>query len=340
MTPKRPQPQPSPLAAMIDVELDAPAPKPADPAMPTVEMPFELAAPAPAAAPAAVEPALPPRTSSKDIKLKLEVKLDEKFLDRYLVTAEVGRGAMGIVHRARDEKLERDVAIKQLSDELRQYPEALRLFRQEAKALAALNHTNIVAMYDQVDDGDHVWMIMEYVDGRTLENILDERVTLPWVEAVSIIDQVCSALAFAHARKVIHRDIKPANVFVARDRLVKLGDFGLARVNREISNRRTEVRGTPLYMAPEQIRGEDVDARTDLYAVGCTLFEMVTGRPPFIDGDILYKHVHEQPPRPSQVGAQGLPKNLEQLIMKLIAKPVDARPQTAADVRDAFKDIL
>ncbi len=269
----------------------------------------------------------------------LEVKLHEKFLDRYLITAEVGRGAMGIVHRARDEKLERDVAIKQMADELRQYPEAMRLFRLEAKALAQLNHTNIVTMYDQVDDGDHVWMIMEFVDGRTLESVLAERGALPWFEAVGIVDQVCSGLAYAHARKVIHRDIKPANIFVARDRIVKLGDFGLARVTREVQNHRTEVRGTPLYMAPEQIKGEDVDGRTDLYAVGCTLFEMCTGRPPFIDGDVVYKQVHEAPPTPTSVGGS-MPDGLERLIMRLIAKVPADRPQSANDVRAAFKDIF
>jgi tRNA A-37 threonylcarbamoyl transferase component Bud32 len=332
-TPRRgKQPSPAPaLAAMIDVELDPPSPAPPPPAV----------APAPARSmPALADaPVLTKQESRPDQRLPLEVKLHEKFLDRYLVTAELGRGAMGIVHRALDEKLERDVAIKEMADELRQYPEAMRLFRQEAKALAQLNHTNIVTMYDQVDDGDHVWMIMEYVDGRTLESILDERVHLPWVEALSICDQVSAGLAYAHARKVIHRDVKPGNIFVAKDRIAKLGDFGLARVVREVSNRRTEVRGTPLYMAPEQVKGDDVDARTDLYALGCTLFEMITGRPPFIDGDIVYKHVHEAPPTPASVGAS-IPPGLEALIMKLLAKSPDDRPSSATELRAAFKDVF
>ena len=312
------------LRAQIDVELDPPA-SPSSPALlpPAIDLP----------------PLLQRTDSKPDVKVKLECKIGGKFLGRYEVTAELGRGAMGIVHRAHDEKLEREVAIKEMSDELRQYPDAMKLFRKEAKALAQLNHTNIVSMYDQIDDGDHVWMIMEYVDGRTLENILDERVALPWVEALSIADQVCSALAYAHARGVIHRDIKPGNIFVATDRIVKLGDFGLAHVERKVANKRTEVRGTPLYMAPEQIKGDEVGARTDLYALGCTLFEMTSGRPPFIDGDILYKHVHEAPPTPTSVGAQ-IPKNLEALIMKLIEKDAGARLPSAAAVRDAFKDVL
>nr|HEX4314601.1 serine/threonine-protein kinase [Kofleriaceae bacterium] len=320
------------LRAQIDVELDA---------APAAALADQITPPPVTPTPPVVDlPPLLERTDSKpDVKVPLECKVGEKFLGRYSVVAELGRGAMGIVHRARDEKLERDVAIKEMSDELRQYPEAMQLFRKEAKALAQLNHTNIVAMYDQVDDGDHVWMIMEYVDGRTLESILDERIALPWVEAVSIIDQVCSGLAFAHARGVIHRDVKPGNVFVSSDRIVKLGDFGLAHVERKVANRRTEVRGTPLYMAPEQIKGDEVDARTDLYAVGCTLFEMTSGRPPFIDGDILYKQVHEAPPTPTSVGAQ-IPKNLESLIMRLIQKDAGARLATANAVRNAFKDIL
>jgi serine/threonine-protein kinase len=196
-----------------------------------------------------------------------------------------------------------------------------------------------VAMYDQVNEGGKVLMIMEFVDGRTLESILAERGTMPWIEAVSILDQVCAGLAYAHARRIVHRDIKPANIFVAKDRIVKVGDFGLARMIREVSVRRTEVRGTPLYMAPEQIKGEDVDNRTDLYALGCTLFEAICGRPPFIEGDILYKQVHEAPPRPSEF-LPSIPDSLEKLLLALLAKSSADRPQSATDVRDAFKELF
>ncbi len=262
----------------------------------------------------------------------------EMLLERYRVTAELGRGAMGLVHRAWDVKLEREVAIKEMADELRVIPEALEMFQQEAKALAQLNHTNIVGMYDQITDVDKVYMIMEFVDGRTLESIVAERGMLPWIEAAAIIDQVCAGLAYAHARKVIHRDIKPANIFVAKDKTVKLGDFGLARVMREVTIRRTEVRGTPLYMAPEQVTGVDVDHRADLYAIGCTMFELLCGRPPFIDGDVLYAQVNTPPPAPSSLRAD-LPKELDELVLSLIAKHPDDRPASAAAVRSTLRDL-
>jgi len=149
-------------------------------------------------------------------------------------------------------------------------------------------HGNIVSVFDQVTEGDETYLIMEFVDGRTLDDILQGCKIFPWIEAAAMIDDICAGLAYAYARAVIHRDIKPANIFVGKDRSVKLGDFGLARVVREMSIRQTEIRGTPLYMAPEQIVGRDIDARADLYAVGCTFFELVCGRPPFIDGEILY----------------------------------------------------
>ncbi|MBA3391468.1 MAG: serine/threonine protein kinase [Deltaproteobacteria bacterium] len=262
----------------------------------------------------------------------------ELLLERYRVTAELGRGAMGLVHRAWDVKLEREVAIKEMADELRTIPEALEMFQQEAKALAQLNHTNIVCMYDQITDVDKVYMIMEFVDGRSLESIVAERGMLPWIEAAAIIDQVCAGLAYAHARKVIHRDIKPANIFVAKDKTVKLGDFGLARVMREVTIRRTEIRGTPLYMAPEQVTGVDVDHRVDLYAIGCTMFELLCGRPPFIDGDILYAQVNTPPPAPSSLRAD-IPPQLDALVLSLIAKHPDDRPANAAVVRTTLRDL-
>ncbi|MDQ3333616.1 MAG: protein kinase [Myxococcota bacterium] len=262
----------------------------------------------------------------------------EMLLDRYRITSELGRGAMGIVQRAWDEKLEREVAIKLMADDLRAIPEAMQLFTQEAKALAQLNHTNIVGMYDQITDTDKVYMIMEFVDGQTLEQVIASRGALPWFEAAGILDQVCAGLAYAHARKVIHRDIKPANIFLSTDKTVKLGDFGLARVMREVTIRRTEVRGTPLYMAPEQITGTDVDHRSDLYAIGCTMFELVCGRPPFIDGDILYAQMHSPPPAPSTL-TPDLPRGADELILSLIAKNPDDRPGSANEVRTTLRDL-
>jgi serine/threonine-protein kinase len=244
---------------------------------------------------------------------------------------------MGVVHRAWDTKLERDVAMKVMSTELRTNPVAMQFFEQEAKSLAQLSHGNIVAVYDQITIGDDVCMIMEYVDGTTLEDTLAKRGKVPWREAIGVADQLCAALAYAHARNVIHRDIKPANIFMTKDGSIKLGDFGLARVLRELSIRRTEIRGTPLYMSPEQIAGIDIDQRADLYAVGCTLFELVAGRPPFIDGDIMYQQVHGTPVAPSTIVE--LPPVLDKLILDLLAKSADDRPGSAVEVRAVLKSL-
>jgi hypothetical protein len=261
------------------------------------------------------------------------------LLGRYRITETLGRGAMGVVYRARDQHLEREVAIKVLASELRHHPDALRLFVEEAKALASLNHPNIVSVFDQSTDGNDAYLIMEYVDGRTLEGLLEERRKLAVRTALALVDQLCAGLAYAHARRVIHRDIKPANIFVSRERIVKLGDFGLARVMREISIRRTEIRGTPLYMAPEQITGENVTHRSDLYAVGCTLFELVTGRPPFADGEIMYHHLHTPPPRPSDLEPQ-LTDEFDALVLSCIAKDSAERIESANAIRDRIRALM
>ncbi len=259
-------------------------------------------------------------------------------IGKYQLGAELGRGAMGLVYRARDTKLERDVALKVISDELRSHPVAMQLFLDEAKALAQLNHPNIVGVYDQNEQMGITYMVMELVDGQTLEQILAQRGRLPVSEALEIVDQLCAGLAYAHERKVIHRDIKPANIFVTPERTVKLGDFGLARVMREIAIRRTEIRGTPLYMAPEQVTGTDIDRRADLYAVGCTLFEMLTGTPPFTDGDIMFQQLHAAPPRPSsRVG--GLPPALDALVLSCLEKDRRARIDSATLIRERLKSV-
>jgi len=286
-------------------------------------------------------PSLTPVPPAGPLDLGFEESIVESMpglvLDRYRTTRELGRGAMGVVYRAWDQNLEREVAIKVMAEELRTNAEAMQLFTQEAKSLAQLNHANIVTIYDQVTIQDKVYMIMELVDGTTLEDTMLKK-KFGWREASALADQLCAGLAYAHARKIIHRDIKPANIFMTNDGGIKLGDFGLARVMRELKFRATEVRGTPLYMAPEQITGTDIDHRTDLYAVGCTLYEMVTGRPPFIDGDIMYQQVHTNP-IPVSMLVTGVPKLLERLIMSLLAKQLDERPRTANEVRSVIKSV-
>ena len=156
--------------------------------------------------------------------------------------------------------------------------------------------------------------------------------------AFGVVDQLCTGLAYAHSKKVIHRDIKPANVFISKERVVKLGDFGLARVMREIEIRQTDVRGTPLYMAPEQISGTNINHRADLYAVGCTLFELCTGRPPFIDGNILHHHLVTPPPILSTLCPEA-PPALDQLIADCLVKDSLERVDSATDISDRLRTI-
>jgi hypothetical protein len=257
---------------------------------------------------------------------------------RYRVMSTLGQGAMGVVYKAHDQNLERTVAVKVLAPELRHHPDAMRFFSEEAKALAQLNHPNIVSVYDQASDENDTYLIMEFVDGRTLDSLLEERGKFPVPIAMALIDQLSSGLAYAHARRVIHRDIKPANIFVSRDKMAKLGDFGLARVMRELSIRKTEIRGTPLYMAPEQITGENVTHRADLYAVGCTFFELLTGRPPFTDGEILYHHLHTEPPKPSSFDPS-ISADIDELVMDCIAKDADLRVESASAIRERIRQI-
>ncbi len=255
-------------------------------------------------------------------------------LRRYQREDVLGRGAMGVVYRAHDQVLDRVVALKVMTPEVKAHPLAARMFEQEAKALAALNHPNVVTVFDQGRDGDEMYLVMEFVDGQTLEDALQERGRLPLEEAASVGEQLGRSLSYAHSRRVIHRDIKPANVFLAANGSVKLGDFGLARVLKEVQIKSTEIKGTPLYMSPEQIRGSDIDFRADIYALGCTMYEALAGRPPFIEGEILYHHIHTEPERISKFVE--VPSEVEQLVMKCIAKSKSDRVASADRIAEVF----
>ena len=221
-----------------------------------------------------------------------------------------------------------------MSHELRVNPAAAKMFDQEAKALAVLNHPNIVAVYDQGRDGDETFLVMELVEGKTLEEVLIARERLPLIEAAMIGEQVARGLSYAHSRRVIHRDVKPGNVFITNEGDAKLGDFGLARVVNEVQIKKTEIKGTPLYMAPEQIRGSDIDFRADIYALGCTMYEVLAGRPPFIEGEILWHHIYTEPD-PLSTYVQ-VPPTIEQLVMKCIAKEKSDRISSADRIAEIF----
>jgi tetratricopeptide (TPR) repeat protein len=238
---------------------------------------------------------------------------------RYRILREVGRGGMGIVYQAEDVVLQRPVAYKVLPDAVREDPRALQDFLREARIAASLHHPNIVTIYDAGQAADAVYIAMEYVEGRSLQDILDEMQILPLSRALDIFRQACRSLVHAHRQRIVHRDVKPANIMVTRDGAVKLMDFGLAAVVSHASAKVTSVRGTPFYMAPEQITGEAISALSDQYALGCTLYHMVAGRPPFVEGDVLYHHIHTEPASPRQWNPK-IPVWLDAIILRTMVK--------------------
>jgi serine/threonine protein kinase len=260
-------------------------------------------------------------------------------LRRFARIAELGRGAMGVVYKARDQVLERDVAVKLVGDDVKQNPEALQMFLQEAKALASLNHPNIVTVFDQGQDGPETFIVMEFIEGKTLDSMLRQSGKVTVAQTLEIADQVCAGLAYAHGRRILHRDIKPANIFVSKDGVVKIGDFGLARAINQVRLAQTKVCGTPLYMSPEQIRGTDVDFRADLYATGCMLFELLTGQPPFTTGEVMFHHMYTAPPKPSSVQPT-IPPEIDGLILALLEKDQNQRTASAEALRAQVKPLM
>ncbi len=250
---------------------------------------------------------------------------------RYRIVKELGRGGMGIVYRAEDEVLQRTVAYKVLPDAIREDPKALEAFFREARIAASLHHPNIVTIFDAGQSADEVYIAMEYVEGRSLQEILEEAGALPLPQAVKMFRQACQSLAHAHGQKIVHRDVKPGNMMITRDGIVKLMDFGLAAVVTQATAKVTSVRGTPYYMAPEQIMGEPISALSDQYSLGCTLYHMVAGHPPFVDGDVLYHHIHT-PPVPAREQNAKVPKWLDAVILRTMAKRPERRFSSVASL--------
>jgi serine/threonine-protein kinase len=258
---------------------------------------------------------------------------------RYEILEELGRGAMGVVFRARDRNLGRVVALKVLTDSLRQHPQAVKLFLREARAAAALNHQNIVTLFDAGQEGDTYFLTMECLEGAGLETVLASRGTLPTKAVATVGLQVAAGLDYAQRAKIVHRDIKPSNLFLTRDRTVKVMDFGLAKMVEEVRRGSTVIGGTPNFMAPEQAQGGRVDHRTDLYALGGTLFELVTGTVPFESGDVVYHHIHTPPPDARERNVD-VPEAMAELLMQMMAKDPDARVQSARELAGRLQAIL
>ncbi|MEN8160292.1 MAG: protein kinase, partial [Myxococcota bacterium] len=260
--------------------------------------------------------------------------------DRYEVLGELGRGGMGVVLRARDRRLGRMVALKRLPENLKSNPTAVSLFLREARAAASLSHPNIVTLFDADQQGDGTYYLtMELLEGFPLDGVVKKRGRLSVRDTLRLGAQIAKGLQFAHENGVVHRDIKTANLFFTKDRVVKIMDFGLAKMTEEVRRSATVIGGTPFYMAPEQAAGEKVDHRADLYALGVTLFELLTGAVPFCEGDISYHHRHTEPPDP-RTKVSGVPDAMAELILRLLAKTPAERPETTAEVTRALESLL
>jgi serine/threonine protein kinase/beta-lactam-binding protein with PASTA domain len=263
--------------------------------------------------------------------------------ERYEIGGVLGRGGMAEVHRGRDLRLGREVAVKVLRSDLARDPSFQVRFRREAQASASLNHPAIVAVYDTGEDrtanGATPYIVMEYVEGETLRDVIRREGRLSPQRAMSLSADVCGALDFSHRNGIVHRDVKPGNVMITPEGAVKVMDFGIARAVSDSAATMTStaaVIGTAQYLSPEQARGEGVDARSDVYSVGCMLFELLTGAPPFT-GDspvaVAYQHVREDPRLPSSINPQ-VPPELDAIVLKSMSKNPANRYQSAAEMRN------
>jgi len=266
-------------------------------------------------------------------------ELSPEFKTRYQVVKKLGEGGMGTVFMANDTRLGRCVALKVIRPQFAAEERFKVRFLREARSAAAVQHPNIVQVYDAGADGDNQYIAMEYIEGRSLRDILDER-AFTIEEVLPISMQVCDALACAHRNGIVHRDIKPDNIMLTGNPpQVKVMDFGLARVEQAtFVTAEGAVLGSWLYMSPEQASGGTVDARSDIYSLGITLYEILTGKAPFTDGDITFHHVHT-PPKPPVETREDIPQALNDLILECLAKKPDDRPKTAAKLGEQFLQI-
>jgi tetratricopeptide (TPR) repeat protein len=274
-----------------------------------------------------------------NVGMSTDTEPKEEKRVRYKMLEVIGHGGMGVVYKAEDMVLGRVVAYKVLPKGFSENPNAINFFQREAKATAALNHSNIVTVFDMDQDekGDF-YITMEYIEGSSLKEILGKQKVLSIPAVVLIAGQVCKGLGYAHNKNIVHRDIKPGNIMWTQDKVVKIMDFGLAKVLKEVMKDQTMVGGTPFYMSPEQTLGEGVDHRTDIYSLGVTMFEMATGEMPFKEGDIGYHHIHTPAPSPQNINPQ-IPDELKQIIMRCLEKKPEDRYQSTDEVFAALKSV-
>ncbi|HYZ33071.1 MAG TPA: serine/threonine-protein kinase, partial [Crenalkalicoccus sp.] len=260
---------------------------------------------------------------------------------KYELRGMLGSGAMGTVLDALDRLIERRVAIKVVRRPPPGDPEAEEAharFRREAQAAGRLGHPNIVGVYDYGENAEQAWIVMELVEGGSLKDRLDRQERFPVPEIARILEQLLAALAYSHNRGVVHRDIKPANIMLTADGTVKIADFGIARLENSSMTQIGTLMGTPSYMAPEQLRGETVDARADIWAAGVVLYQMLTGEKPFEGGfsAVMHKALNTEPAPPSQLSVTA-PRAFDAVVAKALAKRPEDRFESAAAMAEAIR---
>ena len=255
--------------------------------------------------------------------------------DRYEILEKIGEGGMAVVYKAFCHRLSRFVAVKIMREEMAADEEFKRRFCAESHAIAMLSHPNIVAVYDVSHSDDVEYIVMELVDGITLKQYMDKRGAISWKEALHFTKQITKALAHAHSRGIIHRDIKPQNIMLLKDGTIKVADFGIAALENEMQESGQAV-GSIHYIAPDQARGENPDARSDIYSLGIVMYEMLTGRKPYTGetiGEIAVKHMSSLPTMPSDI-VPDIPPELERITLKAMSCPINKRYQSANELLD------
>ncbi|HEY6465515.1 MAG TPA: protein kinase, partial [Candidatus Acidoferrales bacterium] len=257
-----------------------------------------------------------------------------KNIGKYEIVAEIGQGAMGIVYKARDPLIGRLVALKTITSGLSGKPELLERFYQEARSAGALQHPNIVTIFELGKEGDIPFIAMEFLEGDSLEKIVHRRDELPLSKKIGFMAQICSALDYAHKHGVIHRDIKPGNIMLTKDGTVKVVDFGIARLVDTSKTQTGLMIGTPAYMSPQLLRGERADAQADIWALGVMLYELIAYQRPFLGDNpaALMWAIISQQPKPLHDVAPGCPAELEEVVGKMLEKESPLRLQTMEDV--------